>query len=164
MIRRLVSWDGRPPLEELLRTNITPTLINFIRPENYQFDKLISEFSWILANIASGDGFYVQYLVDLNVIQKAFDLLQYDNAGVKENTIYLLANIAGESLEYRDQLLQRGIVDLISSIYSTYLEEGSETSPSDFAWFLNLLIRGDPFPDYNQVSFFLESSLMNNFS
>lgn len=152
-MREIISVNDDPPLEPLLKTNIVPTLINFIRPENFQFEKLLHEFSWILANIAAGDGFYVQYLVDLDVIQKAFDLLQHDSIGIKENAIFLLANIAGESLEYRDQLLQKDIVDLIVSVYSKYVDGDSETFIEDLAWLLSVLTRGAPYPNFEQVFF-----------
>lgn len=151
-IRRMISIDDNPPLEPLLKTNIAPTLVGFICPDNYQFEKLILEFSWILANIASGDGFYVQYLVDLEVIPKALDLLQYGTLDIKENAVTLLANIAGENTEYRDHLLQRGIVNMIEYVYSTYVEGSSLTFPSEFAWFLSVLTRGSPYPDFDQMA------------
>jgi len=151
-IRRMISIDDNPPLEPLLKTNIAPTLVSFICPDNYRFEKLILEFSWILANIASGDGFYVQYLVDLEAIPKALDLLQYGTLATKENAITLLANIAGENTDYRDHLLQRGIVNMIEYVYSTYIEGSSLTFPSEFAWFLSVLTRGSPYPDFDQMT------------
>lgn len=150
-IRRTVSQTDNPPLEPLLKTNIAPTLVYFLCPENYLYDKLICEVSWILANIASGDGFYVQYLADLGIIPKALNLLQHENIEIRENAIYLLTNIAGESLEYRDQLLKGGIVDIIAYVYSTYIEGSSLTFLSELAWFLNVLSRGPQYPDFDQV-------------
>ncbi len=150
-IRRTISQNDNPPLEALLKTNIAPTFVNFLCPENYMYDKLIFEFSWILANIASGDGFYVQYLADLGIIPRALNLLQHESIEIKENVIYLLTNIAGESLEYRDQLLQGGIIDIVVYLYSTYVEGSSLTFLSEIAWFLSVLSRGSPYPDFDQV-------------
>lgn len=148
-IRRTISQDDNPPLEPLLKTNIAPTFVNFLCPENYMYDKLIFEFSWILANIALGDGFYVQYLADLGLIPRALNLLQHESVEIKENAIHLLTNIAGESLEYRDQLLQAGIVDIIAYVYSTYVEGSSLTFLSELAWSLSVLSRNPP--DFDQV-------------
>lgn len=148
-IRYVVSQDDIPPINELLQTGIVPYIINLLKPELYNEERLITETSWVATNIASRESEHVDYLVGLELIPRAMQLLDHPNQDVKENAIWILSNISGESLVYRDDMLKRKIVPKIENLFNT-----NAIVPalySSICWLMSNLCRGKPYPNFYDV-------------
>jgi len=151
-IRRLVSLDENPPLLELIKTNIVPLIVKLLDSEYFQHQKLMTECSWILVNLASGDIDFVYYLVELDIIPKALNLLCHPTSDVRENATWILANIGGENLEFRNQLLDNDVVNLIDYILrQNDCEELPLSFVRDISWLISIILRGPEFPKQGRV-------------
>jgi importin subunit alpha-6/7 len=73
-IRKILSVEDNPPIEEVVDSGIIPTLVEYLnKPE---FPQLRLEAAWILTNVASGTSEQCQVLVDLDVIPMFIGLLK----------------------------------------------------------------------------------------
>ena len=87
--------------------------------------------------------------MQLDATQKAIDLLDHVSEDVKDNAIWILANISGDSLTNRDTLLDIGIVPKLLEIL-----DGNRYQPSflaHVAWLMSNLCRGKPYPAFHKV-------------
>ena len=110
----------------------------------------MAECAWIVANIASSKSCHVEYIVQLNAPQKAFALLDHVSDDVKDNAIWILANLAGDSFANRDMLLEMGITSKLNVLLN-----GNRYQPpllSHMAWLMSNLCRGKPYPDFHKVN------------
>jgi len=158
-LRKYISRSEAPPLLELINTRIVPQIIELLDPKFYHNEKLMYECSWIMTNIASGEQKYVQYLVDLDLIPKALNLFSHPSLQVKENALWILANIAGEDISYRDLLLERDIVMHVKNLLSGLDDTVEENFLVQIAWLISDLVRGNPYPEFEQVNYLLSYSL-----
>lgn len=106
--RRILSVERDPPVDEVLKAGVLQDLVHNLlaRPAD---DKLIFESAWALTNIASTTRTYV--VVDAGAVPPLIQLLKHTNADVREQASWCLGNIAGDNKDYRDLLLQQGIVE-----------------------------------------------------
>ena len=72
-----------------------------------------------MTNIASSESQYVLKLVDCGAIKTLIKLLDVEvSITVKEQAIWCLGNIAGDSHLFRDSIVNEGAIDKISVILS----------------------------------------------
>lgn len=148
-IRHFVSEDDSPPIDDLLRTQIVPYIIQLLKPEAYEEENILVEALWILVNIASRESDHVNYLVGNEIIPKILPLLEHSSFQVQENVIWILANICGESLVYRNEMLKNGFASKFDHFLKDF--EGPESIVSCSAWLISNLCRGEPFPNFEEV-------------
>ena len=128
---------------------MTAQLIDYIRPEFHQNVKLIVECTWILANFAHGDSQHVEFLVKKEIIPLALGLLSHPDIDVRENVIWILSNIAAESHEYRDMLLDQ---DLPRKLEATIcLEKSDDSFLGLVSWLISNICKGPPYPEFHLV-------------
>ncbi len=137
-------------MDRLVATGIVPYIIEFIN--NYLCKAsatLLIECSWILTNISSGE--YVKLLVENGIIQTTLNL--FDSCYHEEilaNAVWMLSNIAGDSVEYRDELIKVGIVDKLLDVM-----DGQAFQPqfvSYVCWLISNLCSRKPLPPYYKVA------------
>lgn len=148
-IRRAISIDENPPLNQLIATGMVPHIIKLLDYDYFAYTQLMVESAWIIANIASGTSAHVDYLVKQEIISRAVNLFDHPHDDVKDNAIWILSNIAGDSVENRDQLLEVGIV---AKLESTLLDNTFSTGfIAHVSWLISNLCRGKPYPPFEQV-------------
>ena len=106
------------------------------------------ESAWCITNIATGSRDQVQCLVEKGVIPKLAVLMKNEKNKLKNQAIWALGNISGECIEYRDTVINYGIIPtLVNTLLATkdieILKNGS--------WALLNFIRGKPVPDYEKI-------------
>ena len=109
----------------------------------------MNECAWIIANIASGDTTHVKFLIQNDVVTYAINMLDHTNDNVKDNAIWVLSNVAGDSLEGRDALIEKGIIEQVEKLLDG--NSYQTTFIAHCTWLISNLLRGKPYPPYEHV-------------
>mmetsp|Transcript_35273 Transcript_35273/g.112202 ORF Transcript_35273/g.112202 Transcript_35273/m.112202 type:complete len:548 (+) Transcript_35273:125-1768(+) len=145
--RKLLSIEQSPPIQEVIGAGMVPRLVVFLkevgRPD-LQF-----EAAWVLTNIASGTAEQTRVVVEHGALPIFVMLLQSPSDDVREQAVWALGNIAGDSPNFRDLVLQSGGLNPIITV----LRESEKSSMiRNATWTLSNLCRGKPPPPFEWVS------------
>ncbi|MBA0615124.1 hypothetical protein Godav_015307, partial [Gossypium davidsonii] len=105
-IRRKVSdrlIQPCPPIEQVIEAGIVPRLVEFL--DNHDQPQLQFEAAWALTNIASGTSEHTHVVIQNGAVPKFVQLLCSSIADVREQAVWALGNIAGDSPKSRDIVL-----------------------------------------------------------
>lgn len=148
VLRKLLSIERNPPIDAVIKAGAIPPLITVLLqdPEsNNQF-----EAAWALTNVASGTSEQTQILLRHKGAEAFINKVADANTSnlVKEQSIWALGNIAGDSHLCRDHLLQLGAMELLLK------ETGENIPPSlrrNVVWSISNLCRGKPAPPFEFI-------------
>ena len=143
--RKLLSVEPQPPVDAVLATGVVAILARLLA--HHAMPELQFEAAWALTNVASTDK--TQAVVDAGVVPAMVQLMQSPNGDVREQCIWCLGNIAGDSTESRDAVLAAGALEpLIAN-----LQNPATTSLlRNATWSLSNLCRGTPKPDVARLA------------
>jgi importin subunit alpha-1 len=149
-IRKIVSVDDFPPIQELIESGALPYIISILDKKYLQYSSLLTEICWIIANVSSSNTEHVAKLIELRVIPKSIDLLQHGSQDMNDNIVWILANIAGDSFDHRNILLENNIVQELEKIVSGKSLHFSFIN--NLSWLISNLCRGKPYPSFKKVT------------
>jgi len=126
---------------------LVPRLVEFLA--RHDQPALQYEASWALTNIASGSPDHTRHVVEAGAVPRLRDLILCPNDDVREQAVWGLSNIAGDSAQCRDIVLTHGVLDpLLQNLF-----EASRISMlRNAAWAMSNLCRGKPAPAWGLVS------------
>lgn len=102
--RQILSREHNPPIDLVIQSGVIPTLVEFMKEDHP--DMLQLEAAWALTNIASGDSSQTRVVVEANAVPLFVQLLYSQSLEVKEQAIWALGNVAGDSSDNRDYVFE----------------------------------------------------------
>jgi len=146
-VRKLLSKEDSPPIQEAINANIVPRLIALMTKSS-SANKVKFEAAWCLTNLCSGTTEQTEYCIDNGGITAFLNLLKIENLEVAEQSIWGLGNIAGDSSQFRDIILNQNGVELLVNA----LKNDSNVSlRRNGVWALSNLCRGKPLPNLSLI-------------
>lgn len=110
-IRKLLSIEKNPPIQDILDSEILPLLIQYLDKEKNTQIKF--EIAWIITNIASGTSEQTYELIKSGTIPILIKLIENSNENLTSQCVWALGNIAGDSVKCRDYLLKTNLLNVL---------------------------------------------------
>jgi hypothetical protein len=150
-VRKIISKKSDPPIDKIVRGNVISQLVQLLECGN---ETIQFEASWVLTNITYGPAEYIEAIIREGGVQVLIDILNCSpKIENKEQAVWTLGNIAGDSYTNRDYVLKCGVMHpLIKNLNTdnkSFLRTGT--------WTLSNLVRGKPSPDLSLVVDCLET-------
>ncbi|CAI5700875.1 hypothetical protein KXD40_005792 [Peronospora effusa] len=145
--RKLLSIERNPPIMEVINTGVVPIFVQLLHRED--FPTLQFEAAWALTNIASGTSADTEVVINHGAVPIFCQLLLSTNDDVREQAVWALGNIAGDSIECRDMVLRCGA---LRPLMHQLTEHSKPTMLRNATWTLSNFCRGKPQPQFDLVA------------
>jgi importin subunit alpha-1 len=146
-LRKILSIERGPPIEEVINTGIIPRLIELM--SNNRNQELQFESAWALTNILSGIHDHVKIVIDAGIIPPLIQLLDSPNDDVQEQAVWAFGNILGDCIEYRDMVLDGGVLPKLLQLISR--PDNKLSFIRNTTWAISNCFRGKPGRSFNEV-------------
>jgi len=141
-IRKLLSIEPVPPIQEIIDLKLVPEIIKYLDnyPNEFKYEAL-----WSLSNIATGNEEQVNTILINGGLPKVMNLLDSNIEEIKTQAIWLIGNMVSDSNKIRDIIIEYKIFDKILTILaSTNIEKYITTS----TWCISNFFKTKPIPNY----------------
>ncbi|EPB77968.1 Armadillo/beta-catenin-like repeat protein [Ancylostoma ceylanicum] len=112
-LRRSLSRSKNPPVDEVIKSGLVNALVEALKVED---DKVRFEAAWALTNVVSGTSEQTVAAVEAGATLPLIELTQSPNPGLAEQALWAVANIAGDSAQLRDYVIQCSGVEALMAL------------------------------------------------
>ncbi|AAG10631.1 Putative importin alpha subunit [Arabidopsis thaliana] len=144
--RRLLSIERNPPINEVVQSGVVPHIVQFLSRDD--FTQLQFEAAWALTNIASGTSENTRVIIDSGAVPLFVKLLSSASEEVREQAVWALGNVAGDSPKCRDHVLS---CEAMMSLLAQFHEHSKLSMLRNATWTLSNFCRGKPQPAFEQT-------------
>ena len=144
-IRKLLSIQSNPPIQELIDVGIIPELISLLEnsPCEFQYEAL-----WCLTNIATGTSDQANIIVVKGGIPKIINLMDSNIEELKDQATWTIGNLASDSTKIRDILIKEKAFDKILTLMAS---TSQEKLIKNCTWAIANFCRVKPPPPYEYM-------------
>lgn len=122
-------------IELVVQQGVLPHMVKFLSPDYAAFGQLQHEAAWLLTNVAYGTVSQTAAVVSAGAVPALSALFaRADDVQLKEQALWCLANIAGDS-QYRAEVMASGILRHLQECVMAQLYMSEEMAKC-VAWFL----------------------------
>jgi hypothetical protein len=147
-LRRVLTAEDSP-LAAIAGLGTIPQLLKIVGEE--EDEEMVLEAVWCLTNLTAGPSEVSEKLVDLGGLLALYQLLSHKNTDIRDQAIWTLSNIAGDSVQHRDQVISMGTVEVVTQLLVSG-QVKTLTSIETIAWLLSNVCRGSPQPPSSIVT------------
>lgn len=150
-LRRLSCRGKTEHIQEVIDAELMPIMMTImIETES---DLLKSELAWTFTNLLAGNSEQIEAIVEIGIAGAYINMLKLTNKKcVAEQITWGMGNLAGESVEYRDLLLESDAMFAFKEFFDKYKEEFNSSFFNSFCWSVSNLIRMKPSPPISKTS------------
>jgi len=140
-LREMLSVEKDPPVQEVVAAGMVPLLIEHLGVHNNP--PLQFAAAWALTNITAGSSDQTRTVIDRVGLPVLMDLMNSKDDNILEQVVLTLGNIAGDSCELRDLVLESGGLQLLTP---TLHPQKNSVLLQTAVWTLLNFCRGKPPP------------------
>ncbi|CAP36167.1 Protein CBR-IMA-2 [Caenorhabditis briggsae] len=136
-LRKSLSKTKNPPIDDVIQSGLINALVQALRVQN---DRVQYEAAWALTNIVSGSTSQTMSAVEAGACAPLIELSCHSDGQIAEQALWAVANIAGDSAQLRDYVIECHGVEALMHIMSR-IDQFTTSHVRTIAWALSNMCR-----------------------